>query len=105
MAVRNVSIFQIQPGRRQDFLNNLATAKKVLERLGGRYRVAQTTFGGPNTGNVVVALEFDDMAAYAAFTQKAQGDSEWQPFQTRLNGVTDPTATVVSRSLLTDIEV
>jgi uncharacterized protein (DUF1330 family) len=105
MAVRSVSIFQIHPGKRQDFLKNLAEAKKILERLGARYRVAQTTIGGPNTGNVVVALEFDDMAAFATFMQKAQGDSDWQAFQARTNDATDPATTLVSRSLLTDLAV
>ncbi len=43
------------------------------------------------------------MAAFAAFTQKAQADSEWQAFQARLNGMSSPTRTLVSRSLLTDV--
>ncbi len=104
MSVRNVSIFRPHPGRRQEFLNDAVAAKKILERLGGRWRAADTTFGGPNTGNIVVSVEFDDMAAFAAFTQKAQGDSEWQAFQARVTDSADPTTTLVGRSLLTDID-
>ena len=105
MAVRNVSIFQVRPGKRQAFLSDAAAAKKILQRLGARFRAGETTIGGPNTGNLVVSLEFDDMAAYAAFTQKAQGDSEWQAFQARVGGTADPTTTLVGRSLITDLDV
>ena len=84
MAVRSVSIFHANPGKRQEFLKNAAEAKKILERLGGRWRAAETTFGGPNTGNIVVALEFDDMAGFSAFTQKQGKDSEWLATKNRL---------------------
>jgi hypothetical protein len=105
MAVRNVSIFRAHPGRRQEFLNDAVAAKKILERLGARWRIGDTTIGGPNTGNLVVSLEFADMAAYAAFTQKAQADSEWQAFQARVAGSPDPTTTLVGRSLITDLDL
>ena len=105
MAVRSVSIFQLHPGKRQQFLKDAAEAKNILERLGAGWRAAETTIGGPNTGNLIVALEFDDMAAFGAFTQKARGDSAWQAFQARTIGTTDPATTLVGRSLLTDIEV
>ena len=105
MAVRNVSIFRAHPGKRQQFLDDAAAAKKILERLGARWRIADTTIGGPNTGNLIVSLEFADMAAYAAFTQKAQGDSEWQAFQARVAGSADPTTSLVGRSLITDLDL
>jgi hypothetical protein len=105
MAVRNVSIFRAHPGKRQAFLDDAAAARKILERLGARWRIAETTIGGPNTGNLIVSLEFNDMAAYAAFTQKAQGDSEWQAFQARVLGTADPTTSLVGRSLVTDLDL
>jgi hypothetical protein len=105
MAVRSVSIFQAHPGRRQEFLKDALAAKKILERLGARWRIAETTIGGPNTGSIIVALEFNDMPAFAAFTQKAQRDSKWQAFQARVNGGPDPATTLVSRSLVTDIDL
>jgi hypothetical protein len=104
MAVRSVSIFQPRPGRRQEFLKDAAAAKKMLERLGASFRIAETTVGGPNTGNIIVALEFKDIAAFAAFTQKAQGDAKWQAFQAKVSGP-DPATTLVARSLITDIEL
>ncbi len=103
MAVRSISIFQPRPGRRQEFLKDAGAAKKMLERLGASFRIAETTVGGPNTGNIIVALEFKDMAAFAAFTQKAQGDAKWQAFQAKVNGGPDPATTLIARSLITDI--
>lgn len=105
MAVRSVSIFQARPGRRQEFLKNAVEAKKMLEGLGASFRIGETTVGGPNTGSIIVALEFKDMAAFGAFTQKAQGDAPWQAFQAKVNGGPDPATTLVSRSLVTDIDL
>ncbi len=105
MAVRSISIFQIRPGRRQEFLKNATEAKRNLTRLGASFRIAETTLGGPNTGSVIVALEFKDIAAFAAFTVKAQKDAKWQAFQTKVNGGPDPATTLVSRSLITDIDL
>ena len=105
MAVRSISIFQVHAGRRPEFLKDAVTAKKILEGLGASWRIAETTIGGPNTGSIIVALEFKDMAAFAAFSQKAQGDSEWQAFQARVAGGANPTTTLVSRSLITDLDL
>jgi hypothetical protein len=104
MAVRSVSIFHPHPGRRQEFLKDAAAAKKMLERLGASFRIAETTVGGPNTGNIIVALEFKDIAGFAAFTQKAQADAKWQAFQAKVSGP-DPATALVARSLITDIEL
>lgn len=105
MPIRSVSIFQPRPGRRQEFLKNAAAAKKMLEGLGASFRIGETTVGGPNTGSIIVALEFKDMAAFATFTKKAQGDAKWQAFQVKVNGGPDPATTLVSRSLITDIDL
>ena len=105
MAVRNISIFQIKSGKRQEFLKNAAQAKKNLTRLGASFRMAETTIGGPNSGNIIVALEFKDIVAFAAFTAKAAGDKKWQAFQAKVAFGPDPATTLVSRSLVTDIDL
>ena len=38
------------------------------------------------------------------YTQKAQGDSEWQAFQARVAGSGDPTTSLVGRSLVAELE-
>jgi hypothetical protein len=105
MAVRSISIFQIKPGRRQEFLKNAASAKKHLTRLGARFRMGESTIAGPNSGSIIAALEFKDIAAFAAFTAKAAGDKKWQAFQAKVAFGPDPATTLVSRSLVTDIDL
>ena len=105
MAVRSITIFQIKPGRRPEFLKNAAEAKKNLTRLGASFRIAETTIGGPNSGSIIVALEFKDIAAFATFTHKAAGDTKWQAFQAKVAFGPDPATTLVSRSLITDIDL
>ena len=105
MAVRSITIFQIKPGRRQEFLKNAALAKKHLTRLGASFRMAESTIAGPNSGSIIAALEFKDIVAFAAFTAKAAGDKKWQAFQAKVALGPDPATTLVSRSLVTDIDL
>jgi hypothetical protein len=102
MAVRQVSIFQPRDGKREEFLKEAATAKEHLTRLGGRFRVGEMAVGGPNTGQMVATLEFDDMGAYAAFVKLASADREWQDFQAKANRE-NGTRTLVSRALVQDL--
>ncbi len=102
MAVRAVSIFQPRDGKREEFLKESAQAKENLTRLGARFRLGEMVVGGPNTGQMVATLEFDDMAAYAAFIQARTADRQWQEFEAKTNRA-DGTRTLVSRSLVQDL--
>jgi len=55
------------------------------------------------TGIITYVIEFDDHAAYAAYTQKAQADQELQTFLARALGGANPAATVVSQRMLVEI--
>jgi hypothetical protein len=102
MAVRAVTIFQPREGKRDDFLKEAGQAKEHLTRLGARFRLGEMVVGGPNTGQMVVTLEFENLAAYAAFMQSSNADREWQDFQTRANRE-NGTRTLVSRALVQDL--
>ena len=102
MAVRAVVIFQPRDGKRGEFLKESAQAKENLTRLGARFRLGEIVVGGPNTGQMVVTLEFDDMAAYAAFMMTSNADKQWMEFQEKVNRA-DGTRTLVSRSLVQDL--
>ena len=102
MAVRFVTIFQPREGKRDEFLKEVAQAKEHLTRLGGRFRLGEMVVGGPLTGQMVITIEFDNLAAYATFIDARNADKEWQEFQRkadRENG----TRTLVSRSLVQDL--
>ena len=101
MAVRAVSIFQPHDGKREDFLKEAAQAKQHLTRLGARFRLGEMVLGGPNTGQMVATIEFDDLAAYAAFMQTSGSDRDWQEFQAKANA--GGTRSLVSRSLVQDL--
>jgi hypothetical protein len=102
MAVRAVSIFQPRDGRRDDFLKEAGQAKEILTRLGARFRLGEMVVGGPNTGQMVVTLEFDDLAGYAKFMQTSTADREWQEFQSKSNRE-NGSRTLVSRALVQDL--
>ena len=102
MAVRAVTIFLPRDGKRDDFLKEAAQAKENLTRLGARFRLGEMVVGGPNTGQMVVTLEFDDLAAYAAFMQASNSDRDWQDFQTKANRE-NGNRTLVARSLVQDL--
>ena len=85
-----------------EFLASAAKAKAIHERLGGKVRLRQIVFGGPSSQQFAYTIEYADMKAFAAFSDKMQSDPEWLAFWTAANN-TDPTATLVSQSLATDV--
>ena len=102
MTVRAVTIFQPRDGKREEFLKELAQAKENLTRLGARFRAGEMVVGGPNTGQMVVTLEFEDLAAYAAFMQTSNSDKQWLEFRVKADRA-DGTRTLVSRTLIQDL--
>jgi hypothetical protein len=102
MAVSTVAIWVARPGRAGEFLASAAKAKAIHERLGGKVRLRQIVMGGPNAQQFVYTIEHANMAAFATFSDKFQADKEWTALWTAANS-TDPTATLVSHSLTTDV--
>ncbi len=45
MAVVQRATWKVRPGKTQEFLANVATARKILERLGARVRVLNQVIG------------------------------------------------------------
>jgi hypothetical protein len=103
MAVAQVFQFRIIQGKAQEFNANVAEAKKIQERLGGRVRVWQATLAGQNTGLVSYVVEHNDMAAFASFSEKIGADAEWQAFAARTLLGTNPTGTLLSAVLANEI--
>jgi hypothetical protein len=103
MAVAVVSQFRVTQGRRDEFIKEAGVAKSLHEKLGGRVRMYNSSLAGPNTGIITYVNEFDDHAAYAAYTLKAQADQELQTFLARALGGANPAATYVSQSMLVEI--
>jgi hypothetical protein len=83
MAVLQTSVWKVRPGKTQVFLENVATARKILEKLGAQTRFINQVIG-TNAPAFIVVLESKDWNAYGAMQSKLQTDSEWQEFITRV---------------------
>ena len=101
MAIRVATRFRIIAGKNQEFLSQVAEGRKIHERVGGKVRVWQATLTGESTGNIAYIIEHNDISAYADFTQKLQGDAEWQAFVAKITD--NPTATILSQGMANEI--
>jgi antibiotic biosynthesis monooxygenase (ABM) superfamily enzyme len=84
-TVRLVINCRVKPGRYADFLEGQKAFKKVAARLGANLVVSRQV-AGPESGNVVVVVVFEDWAAYA----KTQSDPELQGLLDAMRNNRDP---------------
>src|SRR5215472_11571689 len=105
MAILGTTIWKVRPGKTQDFLVNAASAKKILERLGGRVRLVNQVVGTLAPAMIFI-VESSDWKAYGDLQAKMQDDSEWQEFFGRViaNNV-NPSADLIGTGLSTDVPV
>ncbi len=101
-AVLNVAVWRPHNGKMQEFMANVATAKKIHERLGGKVRVRATQFGGVPMA-VSYAIEHPSFAAFGAFGEKMSTDNEWVAFWGA--ALANPSAELVSNSVLNELAV
>ncbi len=102
MTVATVTQWSVTPGKLQEFMPNVAQAKKIHQRHGGQVRVLQNSFGGEFTGRISYVIEHADLAAFASFSHKLQADAEWQKLWANANSGS-PSGTMVGNSLLNEL--
>ena len=98
MAVLAIFTYEVVPGRMADFLAKLATAASprfnspVMPKGARLYR---NTVPGPDTGPVLLVIEYEDMAAYGAQTAWENGNPDWRALSRprRFSGMPDLGAT------------
>ena len=75
--------------------------KEIMKNLGitGSIRVWRATFAGPNAGNIIVAIEFSDMHAFADAETKIRGDKTYLAWL----GEMAKNRTIISDSLYTEL--
>lgn len=100
-AVMVVTGVTVNPGMLATYQERVGQGAAMNERLSlsGRMRMWQATLAGPATGNVAVAIEYKDLATYAAENAKISGDAEWQSLLSGLNDI----RTLNTRSLYQEI--
>jgi len=103
MAIVQRTTWKVRSGRGQDFLANVATAKRILERLGGRVRVLNQAIG-TNAPCFLVVVESPDWRAYGELQASMQTDSEWQGFFNKvIVGNLEPSADLIDTALSSDV--
>ena len=81
MAVLAVFRYAVKPGRMGDFLAKLEAAAEPRfdsPTMPRGVRLFRNTVPGPDTGPVILVLEYDDMAAYGARTVFEQANADWR---------------------------
>ena len=80
MAVIAIFKYQIKPGRLSDFMKKLAEAadeKFASPTMPKSMHLFRSTVPGPDT-QIILMLEYEDMAAYGARTAFESANGEWR---------------------------
>jgi hypothetical protein len=78
-AVVQVVAVDVEPGAQGAYLERLSKAQAIFKRLGlPSFRVWFSALSGPNTGSVVIAVEYSDDVTRAQNAAKLAVDPEWQ---------------------------
>jgi len=81
MSVLAIFTYAVKPGRTQDFLAKLKLAadpKFNSPVMPKSVRLFHNTVPGPDTGALLLLIEYADMAAYGARTAFENANSEWK---------------------------
>lgn len=103
MSVLAIFTYELRPGRMQDFLSKLkqaADAKFDSPVMPKSVRLFRNTVPGPDTGPLLLLIEYADMAAYGARTTFENANPEWRAlFAAHPNSP----ETLISVQLLTEL--
>jgi NIPSNAP len=103
MAVIAMFTYEVKPGRMNDFMAKLKTAGEPRFRsevMPKSFRLFRNTVPGPDTGPIIMMIEYDDMAAYGARTAFENSNPEWKRL---FEAQPDSSETLRSVQLLTEI--
>ncbi len=82
-APKVINVLSVDTGGDTDkFLGFAKRAREITEKNGGtgNQRVWLSTLAGPNTGTVIVAVEYPSMVSMAQTQAKVNSTPEWQAF-------------------------
>lgn len=103
MSVIAIFKYQVEPGRMADFMAKLQKAasprfsSKVMPKS---FRLLRSTVPGPDTGPVIMMIEYEDMSAYGARTAYENSNAEWKKL---FEAKPDSPETLLSVELLTEM--
>ena len=79
MSVLARFIYEVKPGRMNDFMAKLAvagSAKFISPVMPKSFKLFRSTVPGPDTDKVILHIEYEDMAAYGARTAYENANAE-----------------------------
>jgi hypothetical protein len=103
MAVIAIFKYEVRPGRMDGFMAKLrsaADAKFNSSVMPKSVRLFRSTVPGPDTGSVILMIEYSDMAAYGARTTFENGNPDWRAL---FEAQPDSPETLLSVELLTEL--
>jgi hypothetical protein len=103
MAVLAIFTYEVKPGRTKDFMAKLheaASPKFNSKVMPKGVRLFRNTVPGPDTGPVILVIEYEDMAAYGARTAFENANPAWREM---FAAKSDSPETLVSVQLLTEM--
>lgn len=103
MSVLAIFTYDVKPGRFDDFMAKLqhaAAPEFASPVMPQSIRLFRNTVPGPDTGPVILMLEYRDMAAYGARTAYEHNTPAWRQL---FASQPDSPETLVSVQLLTEL--
>lgn len=102
MAVATISSWKPTPGRRKEFIERLAGARKFHEKYGGRVRIWNHNVAGDSVGTIEYWIEHADYEAYGRFSEALANDPEYHQWFHAFTEE-DPSGRVVATRLVQDL--
>jgi hypothetical protein len=104
MSVMAIFTYDVKPGRLDDFMAKLQ--KAADSRFNSKFmpkviRLFRDTVPGPDTGFLILTIEYENMAAYGARTDYENSNAEWREL---FAAKPDSPETLVSVQLLTELK-
>ena len=107
MAIREVIMFEVKPGRFDEFVSQARELKGMLERVDvglTSVRLSSALIGGTNSGLVSLVAEYDSLSSWATSIENEYGDSALQAWGNEVSGP-NASAKMVNRVLLREIDL
>jgi quinol monooxygenase YgiN len=103
MPVIAIFRYEVKAGRMDDFMAKLkqaAAPEFTSPVMPKSFRLFRSTVPGPDTGPVVMMIEYEDMAAYGARTAFENANPDWKKL---FEAVPDSPERLLSVELLTEM--
>lgn len=96
-----IRVVVVEPDDVAEYVEQIEEGRAILDRLNipATVRVLQAGYAGPNAGNVVVTVEYEDIVALAESEVRALSDEGYQAWLAGL----DEIRTIVSDSIYREL--